>query len=54
MLQYHIIPVTPYQQNCTLLWCAETREAAVVDPGGDMEQFWAAVAEHKVNVVKIV
>ncbi len=54
MLQYHIIPVTPYQQNCTLLWCDETREAAVVDPGGDIEQILAAVAEHKVNVVKIL
>ena len=35
MLQYKIIPVTPFQQNCTLFWCDETMEAAIVDPGGD-------------------
>lgn len=34
-MKYHIIPVTAFQQNCTLLWCEQTREAAVVDPGGE-------------------
>lgn len=54
MLRYQIIPVTHYQQNCTLLWCDETREAAVVDPGGDIERILAAVAEHNVKLVKIL
>lgn len=54
MLQYQIIPVTHYQQNCTLLWCDETFEAAVVDPGGDIERILVAVAEHKVKLVKIL
>ena len=45
MLQFQIIPVTHYQQNCTLLWCDETREAAVVDPGGDIARILAVVAE---------
>jgi glyoxylase-like metal-dependent hydrolase (beta-lactamase superfamily II) len=36
MLRYHTVPVTPFQQNCSILWCDETREAAVVDPGGDL------------------
>ena len=30
-MQYRIIPVTPFEQNCTLLWCEETGQAAVVD-----------------------
>lgn len=36
MLQYHIIPVTPFAQNCSIVWCDETLEAAIVDPGGDI------------------
>ena len=31
-----IVPVTAFQQNCTLLWCTETNKAAFVDPGGDL------------------
>lgn len=54
MLHYHIIPVTHYQQNCTLLWCDETREAAVVDPGGDIERILSALAERKLTLVKIL
>lgn len=34
-MKYQIIPVTPFQQNCTLLWCEETQQAAIVDPGGE-------------------
>ncbi len=36
-LKFKIIPVTPYQQNCSLLICQQTNKAAVVDPGGDLE-----------------
>jgi len=34
-MQYKIIPVTPFQQNCTLFWCEQSRQAAIIDPGGD-------------------
>lgn len=54
MLQYRIIPVTPYQQNCTLLWCDRTKEAAVVDPGGDIHLIEAAVRQAGVKLVKII
>ena len=54
MLQFHIIPVTHYQQNCSLLWCDQTREAALVDPGGDIELLLAAVAERELKLVKIL
>lgn len=45
MLRYHTIPVTPFQQNCSLVWCDETHEAALIDPGGEVERLKAAVAE---------
>lgn len=54
MLQFQIIPVTHYQQNCSLLWCDETLEAAVVDPGGDIERILAAVAAKGVNLRQIL
>ncbi|BEV72541.1 MBL fold metallo-hydrolase [Paludibacterium sp. THUN1379] len=37
-LHYHVIPVTPFAQNCSILWCDETQRAAVVDAGGDLER----------------
>ena len=53
-LHYEIIPVTPFAQNCSLLWCAATRRAAVVDPGGDVPKILAAVASHGVVVERIL
>ncbi|MBD3656643.1 MAG: MBL fold metallo-hydrolase [Marinobacter sp.] len=53
-MKYRIIPVTPFQQNCTLIWCDETRKAAVVDPGGDLERIKAVIAEEGVTVEKIL
>ncbi|MBB2483646.1 MBL fold metallo-hydrolase [Mitsuaria sp. WAJ17] len=35
-LHYLTVPVTPFQQNCSIVWCDQTREAAVVDPGGEV------------------
>lgn len=34
--QYRTVPVTPFQQNCSIVWCGETMKAAVIDPGGDL------------------
>lgn len=34
-MNYHIIPVTAFAQNCSVIWCEATRDAALVDPGGD-------------------
>jgi glyoxylase-like metal-dependent hydrolase (beta-lactamase superfamily II) len=53
-MQYRIIPVTPFEQNCTLLWCEETGQAAVVDPGGDIERILRAVEECGVTLEKIL
>ncbi|MDA0369237.1 MAG: MBL fold metallo-hydrolase [Proteobacteria bacterium] len=54
MLKAAVIPVTPFQQNCSLLWCTETMRAAVVDPGGDLDRIDAAIAEQGVTLEKIL
>jgi hydroxyacylglutathione hydrolase len=48
-----IIPVTDFQQNCTLMWCPQTMRAVVVDPGGDLPRIRRAIAEAEVTVEKI-
>ena len=42
MLRYQTIPVTPFAQNCSIVWCDETQDAAVIDPGGDLSRIEAA------------
>lgn len=49
-----IVPVTPLQQNCTLLWCTSTMRGALVDPGGDLPKLRTAVAHHGVTIEKIL
>lgn len=44
-LRLAIIPVTPFQQNCSVLWCQATRKAVVVDPGGDVARIKAVLDE---------
>ena len=53
-MDYHIIPVTAFAQNCSLIWCAATNQAAIVDPGGDAEKIIRAVAEKGVQVSQIL
>jgi hydroxyacylglutathione hydrolase len=51
--QAMIIPVTPFQQNCTLLWCTETNTGTVIDPGGDVLDILNAIKKAKVDVKHI-
>lgn len=53
-MEYRILPVTPFEQNCSLLWDPETKQVAVVDPGGDVEEILAAVAKLGLKVEKIL
>ena len=53
-LKAAITPVTPLQQNCTLLWCTRTMRAAFVDPGGDLPLLNAPAAKAGVTVEKIL
>jgi hydroxyacylglutathione hydrolase len=48
-----IAPVTPLQQNCTIVWCAKTLKAAIIDPGGEVPMLLQALQEHKLTLEKI-
>lgn len=50
MLQYQIIPVTAFSQNCSLVWCDETKEAVLIDAGGDVDLLKSAVEAHGVKL----
>ena len=45
MLQYLTVPVTRFQQNCSIVWCDATKEAALIDAGGDIAVLLAQIAE---------
>ena len=53
-LRAAIIPVTPFQQNCTLLWDTASKVGAVVDPGGDLDRVQSAIAEVGAKIEKIL
>ena len=53
-IQAAVIPVTPLQQNCTLIWDTTTMEGCVIDPGGDVPQIQAAIKEVGMKVTQIV
>ncbi len=52
-LQAGVVPVTPFQQNCTILFDDETREGVVVDPGGDVEVILSVLSENKITIKAI-
>ena len=49
-----IVPVTPFQQNCSLVWCARTMRGAVVDPGGEIERVIEVASLRGVTIEKIL
>jgi len=49
-----IIPVTSFQQNCTLLWCTKTMRGAFVDPGGDLDRLKLAIEKTGVTIEKLL
>jgi hydroxyacylglutathione hydrolase len=53
-LKAAIVPVTPFMQNCTLLWDETTSAGAVVDPGGDIDRIRAGIAKAGMTVEKIL
>lgn len=52
-LQYQIVPVTSFSQNCSIVWCDETMKGIVIDPGGDVKQLAALIQELGVDIVHI-
>ncbi len=54
LLQAIIIPVTPFEQNCSLIWCTKTMRGAFVDAGGDIDKLMAVASEHGVTIEKLL
>lgn len=48
-----LAPVTPLQQNCTIVWCTKTMKAAIIDPGGEVDRLMAGLAQHGLTLEKI-
>ncbi len=53
-MKYHVIPVTSYQQNCSLVWCEKTNKAALIDPGGDIEMLLSAAERENLVLEKLL
>ncbi len=53
-LKIEIIPVTPFQQNCSLIWDADTMRGALVDAGGEVDRLLKAVEKRGVTLEKLL
>ena len=53
MFKYLTVPVTPFEQNCSIVWCSDTLAAAVIDPGGDLPRLLDAVKKLGVKLEQI-
>jgi hydroxyacylglutathione hydrolase len=53
-LKIAILPVTPYRQNCSLVWCTATKRAAAIDPGGEIPRLQQAIAELGLTLEKVL
>ncbi|WP_319240309.1 MBL fold metallo-hydrolase [uncultured Propionivibrio sp.] len=53
-IKYLTVPVTPFEQNCSILWCSETMKAAIVDPGGNLNRITAAIEKNGLTPERIL
>jgi len=53
MFKYLTVPVTPFEQNCSIVWCSDTLSAAVIDPGGDLPRLLDAVKKLGIKLEQI-
>lgn len=53
-MKFEILPVTHYQQNCSLIWCEVTEKAALVDPGGEAERLLKEVEQRRLVLEKVL
>lgn len=53
-LGYKIVPVTPFMQNCSIVWCTRTRLAAIIDPGGEIAKIRQTVEQLDLELDKIL
>ena len=54
MLRHHTLPITRFQQNCSLVWCDQTMEAAVIDPGGELPRIVEAARQRDLALQQIL
>lgn len=52
-MKYRKIPVTPFQQNCSIIWCEATKECVLVDPGGDVQNLVAVIEQEGLKPVAV-
>ena len=48
-----VVPVTPFQQNCTIVWCTKTSKAAIIDPGGEVDGLIEVVKSRDLQLDRI-
>ena len=53
-MKIEVIPITAFQQNCSIVWCERTKRAAVIDPGGDLDRILAVVERYGLVLEKIL
>jgi len=53
-LNIAIVPVTPFEQNCTLMWDEDTKRGVIIDPGGDTDRIREAVNEIGMEVEQVL
>lgn len=53
-MNYLVLPVTAYQQNCSLIWCEATRQAALVDPGGEADRLLGEAEQRGLQLTKVL
>jgi hydroxyacylglutathione hydrolase len=53
-MKLEVVPVTAFQQNCSVIWCERTRRAAIVDPGGDLDRVLQVIETHGLTLEKIL
>lgn len=53
-MQISVIPVTAFQQNCSIIHCEQTGKGAIVDPGGDLELVLEQVEKEGVTIEQIL
>ena len=49
-----VVPVTPFVQNCSVIWCDATGKGAVIDPGGDLDRILEVVQSNGIELEKIL
>jgi len=52
-MKYQSIPVTPFQQNCSIVWCEKTKQCAIIDPGGDIDKLSVVIEKEGLTPVAI-